>query len=76
MRQSNRIWEYIAVYVDDLAFVVRDPKAIITLLDEKYNYKLKDTGSILYHLGCDLFRDDEDIVCMDPKKYTEKINDR
>ena len=58
MRQSNELWEYVAVYVDDLTFVVRDPKAIITLLEEKYNYKLKGKGSILYHLGCDFFRDD------------------
>ena len=55
--------------------VARNPKSIITLLEEKYNYKLKGTGSISYHLGCDFFRDDEDILCMAPRKYIEKMND-
>ena len=32
-RQSNELWEYIAVYVDGPTFVVRDPKAISTLLE-------------------------------------------
>ena len=67
-RQSNGLWEYIAVYVDDLASVVCDPKAIITILEVKYNYKLKGPGSISYHLGCDFFRDDKDGLYMDPKK--------
>ena len=51
MRQSNGLWESTIVYVDDFSFVVRDPKTIITLLEEKYKYKLKCTGSIFYHLG-------------------------
>ena len=62
-------------YVDDLAFVVRDSKAIITFHEEKYNYKLKGTGSISYHLSCDFFRDNEDFLCIAPKKYIEKMND-
>ena len=68
MIQLNELWEYITVYVDDFDFFVRDPKAIINLLEEKYNYKLKDTCSISYHLGCDFFRDNEDVLCMAPKK--------
>ena len=31
------LWEYIAVYVDDLAFVVREPKTVINLLKENTN---------------------------------------
>ena len=68
--------EYITVYVDDLTFVVRGPKAIITLLEEKYRHELKGTGSIFYHLGCDFFRDNKDIVCMALKKYIDKLIDR
>ena len=44
MRQSNGLWEYIAVYVDDLAFFVHDPKAIITLLEEKIKLQIKRHG--------------------------------
>ena len=36
---------------------------------------MKVTGVISYHLGCDFFRDDEDILCMVPKKYIEKMID-
>ena len=72
MRQSNGLWEYIAVYVDDLVLVVRDPKVIISFLKYKYKYKLKGTGRIPYHLDCDFFRDDEDILYMAPKKYIKK----
>ena len=59
--------------MDYHAFDVRDPKAITTLFGETYKYKLKVTGSILYHLGCDFFRDDDDFICMAPKKYIEKL---
>ena len=72
MRQSNGLWEYIAVYVDNLTFFVREPKTIITLLEENYKYKLKGIGIISYSLGCDFFRDDQGILRMAPKKFIEK----
>ena len=73
MRQSNGLWEYVAVYVDDLAFVMREPKAFTDFLMEKYKYKLKGTGSISLHLGCDFFRDKDGTLCMAPRKYIEKM---
>ena len=73
MRQCSGLWYYITLYVDDPTFVVRDPKTISDLLEEKCKYKLKVTGIISYHLGCDFFRDDEEVICMAPKKYIEKI---
>ena len=75
MRKSGDLWEYVAVYVDDLAFVVRDPKSFVNTMTRKYNYKLKGTGSISFHLGCDFFRDDDGVLCMAPRKYTEKMVD-
>ena len=56
-------------------FFVRDPKAIITLLEEQLKLKLKGTCSIFYHLGCGLLKDDKNIICMASKKYTEKMID-
>ena len=35
--------------------------------------KLKGTGSITYHLGMDFFRDSDNVLCMAPRKYIEKI---
>ena len=72
MRQHNELWGYISIHVDDLAFIVRNAKTSITLLEGKFKYKLKGTGSISYHLGCDFFKNDEDILYMAPKKEIEK----
>jgi len=73
MRACDDHYEYIAAYVDDLAIASRDPKAITTELEDKYKFKLKGTGPIEFHLGCDFFRDEDGILCMAPKKYIEKM---
>ena len=36
MRKASGIWEYVAVYVDDLAFVMKDPDSFTKLLIERY----------------------------------------
>ena len=43
-------YEYIAVYVDDLAMCRKDPQAFCDTLKEKYKLKLKGAGPISYHL--------------------------
>ena len=74
MREKDGLYEYICVYVDDLAIVSKDPQAIIDQLEgEPFNFKLKGTGPVSYHLGCDFFRDDEGVMCFQPKKYIEKM---
>ena len=42
-------YEYITVYVDDLAICMQDPQAFCDTLKEKYKLKLKGVGH--YHLG-------------------------
>ena len=69
----NGIYEYIAVYVDDLAIVSRDPKSIVDILENRYKFKFKGTGEISYHLGMDFFRDEDGTLCMAPKKYISKM---
>jgi hypothetical protein len=73
MRKNGEIYEYIAVYVDDLAIAAKDPLTIIDTLTGKHKFKLKGTGPIAFHLGCDFFRDEHGIMCMAPKKYIEKM---
>jgi hypothetical protein len=58
MRRVNYHYEYIATYVDDLAISSKDPKAITNILMSKYNFKLKGTGEIEYHLGISFHRND------------------
>ena len=68
-------YEYIAVYVDDLAICMKDPKSFCDTLKEKYKLKLKGVGPINYHLGCGYTRDEDGTLVADPRKYVEKILD-
>jgi hypothetical protein len=73
MRKRNDKYEYIGVYVDDLAIIAHDPKEITDILVNKYKFKLKGTGPITYHLGMDVYRDNTGTLCISPKKYIEKM---
>jgi hypothetical protein len=73
MRKNGKVYKYVAVYVDDLCIVAIEPKLIIDLLMAKYHYKLKGSGPIEFHLGCDYFRDKDEMLCCAPKKYVEKM---
>ena len=55
MRQNGDNYEYVAVYVDDLAFAVKDPQSFIQILREKYQFKIKEAGPLEFHLGADFF---------------------
>jgi hypothetical protein len=76
MRESNGIYEYVAVYVDDLALVLREPQKFIDIMVKKFNFKFKGTGPISFHLGMDFFRDDDGTLCITPKKYLNKMFDQ
>ena len=75
MRNKGDHYEYIAVYVDDLLIVSKDPKIIIDNLTIEHKFKLKGTGPISFHLGCDFFRDADGVLCYAPRKYIEKTLD-
>jgi hypothetical protein len=73
MRPSGDAYEYIGVYVDDLAIIARNPGEIADILQGKYNFKLKGTGPITFHLGMDFFRDSNGVLCIAARKYVEKM---
>ena len=73
MREKDGLYEYIGVYVDDLLMITMDPMAIITVLQNDYNFKLKGSGPISFHLGCDFYRDEDGNLCYAPKRYIEKM---
>jgi hypothetical protein len=73
MRQNGNVYEYIGVYVDDLAIIAKDPRAIVNVLENKYKFKLKGTGPISFHLGMGFFRDDNDVLCLSPKRYIDRM---
>jgi hypothetical protein len=76
MRENNRLYEYIAVYVDDLLIAARDPGEITRALQESHKFKLKGVGPLTYHLGRDYFQDKDRILCYGPRKYIGKIMDQ
>ena len=73
MRESEGVYEYIAVYVDDLAMALRDPESFVEILHNKYGFDTKGTGPLSYHLGADFERDEDGILCMSPKKYIDRM---
>jgi hypothetical protein len=66
-------YEYIAVYVDDLAIASKTPETIVQELEDKHSLKLKGTGPIKFHLGCDFERDPDNTLSMGRKKYIDKL---
>ena len=73
MRDKLDHWEYIGTYVNDLAIASKDPKSIVDTLTDKYRFKLKGTGPISYHLGCDFARDEDGVLGIQPQKYIERM---
>jgi Reverse transcriptase (RNA-dependent DNA polymerase) len=68
-------YEYIAVYVDDLAIAAENCKEICDALKEKCGFKLKGDGPLTYHLGCDYIREPDGVLLATPKKYIGKMLD-
>jgi hypothetical protein len=64
MRKKGSIYKYKAVYVDDLAIAMINPKEFTDILKTKHKLKLKGTGPITFHLGMDFTRDDDNTLCI------------
>jgi Reverse transcriptase (RNA-dependent DNA polymerase) len=73
MRKNSNIYEYIAVYIDDLAIAMKNSKVFTDILETRHTFKLKGTGPITFHLGMDFTRDDDNTLCISPTKYIEKL---
>jgi Reverse transcriptase (RNA-dependent DNA polymerase) len=73
MRKKGNLYKYIAVYVDDLAIAMKDPKELTDILEKQHKFKLNGTGPITSHLGMDFTRDDDNTLCISPTKYIDKL---
>jgi len=73
IRKKGNLYEYVAVYVDDLAIAMKDPKEFTDVLEKKHKFKLKGTVPISFHLGMDFHRDDDNTLCISPAKYIDKL---
>jgi len=67
-------YEYVCVYVDDLAVMMKDPKAFFDELEGKrWNYKLKGVGPLEHHLGATFTRDPDGTLTMSAKGYVKRF---
>ena len=66
-------YEYIAVYVDDLAIAAKDPQAFCSELKKRYDLKLKGAGPLEYHLGYTYKKDPDGTLTADPRRCVNKI---
>jgi hypothetical protein len=72
MRKSDKVYEYIAVYGDDIAIAMNDPKEFIYILEGKYKFKTKGSVPLSFYLGMNLNHDDYGTICINLLKYSEK----
>jgi hypothetical protein len=73
MRKNGDIYEYVEVFVDDLAIASKEPQVFINTLETVHGFKTKGTGPISVHLGIDFFRDDDNTLCISPLTYIDKL---
>ena len=72
MRRNGELYEYIAVYVDDLLIAALDPYAITDALCNQYHFKLKGTGDVKFHLGMDFIREGN-VLHIRQTSYLERL---
>ena len=73
MKDCRGYYEHVSAHMDNLLIASKDPRNIIKCLLEAYEFKLKGTSPIKCHLGCDFFKDSENMLCFAPRKYIHKI---
>jgi hypothetical protein len=73
IREADDVYEYIAVYVDDLSIGMKNPQECIATLETNYKFKTKGSGPISFHLGTDLYCDKDGKICVKLLQYTEKM---
>ena len=62
--------------MDDLAITMKDPQSLIDQLKAApYNFKLKGSGPLNFHLGCEFKHDSTGTLCMDPGKYIDQMKE-
>ena len=55
---------------------MNDPGTFLKQLQSPpFNFKLKGSGELKFHLGCGFHKDEDDFLYMDPGKYIQKIEE-
>ena len=77
LRKNSKLnlYEYIAVYVDDLCIAAQNLNELISILKSKCHLKVKGDGLLTYHLGPDYFHHSDGSMVCQLKKYIEKLKE-
>lgn len=75
MKNKEDHYEHVSICADNLLIASKDPQSIISNLSTKHNFKLKGTGPISYHLGCNFGRDEDGALHFTPRKHIEKMKE-
>ena len=54
---------------------MKNSQELINYFTDICKFKPKGTGKISFHLGCDFKRNEEEVLCIQPTKYIEKMID-
>jgi len=74
IRDCGDHYEYVCVYVDDLAVMMKEPQTFFDeLRSPKWGYKLKGVGPLEYHLGANFARDPDGTLAMSAKGYVKRL---
>ena len=69
-------YKYIAMYIDDLAIIMKDQQVFLNQLQlAPYNFKLKGSGPLNFHLGCGFHHHSTGTLCMDPGKFIDQMEE-
>ena len=77
MRKNSKLnlYEYIAVYVDDLCIDAECRKELNSILKSIYHLKVKGDGPLTYHLVADYYHDPDGTMVCQSKKYIDKLKE-
>jgi hypothetical protein len=73
MKDCGLHYEYVCVYVDDLAVMMKDPDKFFADLKKISGFGLKGEGDIKYHIGGDFFRDPDGTLVYSAKTYVDRM---
>jgi Reverse transcriptase (RNA-dependent DNA polymerase) len=73
IRRNGDLYDYVAVYVDDLAIAMKIPKEFDDILENVHQFKTKGTGPVSFHLGMEFLHEDDKTFSLSSTKYIEKL---
>ena len=75
LKDCGENYECIAVCANDLLIASKDPQNTVDPLENKHHFKIKGTGPMSYHLGCDFVLDEDGTLNFEHRKHVENMEE-